>query len=79
MLLIYTGYKRTAHDIAKGYVSKLQKSKKSQIIEISKQIVEIALTYKVKNFTHKIIHRVHFHMFIFCPLHTQCNMCVLVK
>ena len=32
LLLIYTGFKRTAHDIASSYVNKLQKSKKKDIV-----------------------------------------------
>ena len=35
LLLVYTGIKRTAHDIARGYVNKLNKSKKSHILQIS--------------------------------------------
>ena len=38
LLLVYTGYKRTAHYIAKGYVNKLQTSKKKYILEISKYV-----------------------------------------
>ena len=38
LLLVYTGYKRTAHYIAKGYVNKLQTTKKEYIIEISKYV-----------------------------------------
>tara|TARA_Y100000590_G_scaffold467515_1_gene646652 strand:+ start:1099 stop:2103 length:1005 start_codon:yes stop_codon:yes gene_type:complete len=34
LLLVYTGLKRTAHDIASDYVNKLQKSKKYHILEI---------------------------------------------
>ena len=34
LLLVYTGIKRTAHDIARGYISNLQKSKKNHILEI---------------------------------------------
>ena len=34
LLLVYTGIKRTAHDIAKGYINKLQKTKKNHILEI---------------------------------------------
>jgi len=34
LLLVYTGIKRTAHDIAKGYINKLHKSKKSHILQI---------------------------------------------
>ena len=35
LLLVYTGYKRTAHHIAKSYVNKLQTSKKEYILKIS--------------------------------------------
>ena len=34
LLLVYTGFRRTAHDIASTYVNKLQKSKKNNILEI---------------------------------------------
>ena len=34
LLLLYTGKKRTAHEIAKGYVKKLKTSKRSHILEI---------------------------------------------
>ena len=40
LILIYTGLKRTAHDIAKNYINKLQKSKKSHIIEICRFVKE---------------------------------------
>ena len=40
LLLIYTGITRTAHDIAKDYVNKLNNSKKSQIQEISNYVKE---------------------------------------
>ena len=40
LLLLYTGEKRTAHHIAKGYVDKLQTSKKSHILEISNFVKE---------------------------------------
>jgi len=40
LLLVYTGLKRTAHDIAKTYVNKLQNSKKSHILEISNFVKE---------------------------------------
>ena len=40
LLLIYTGFKRTAHDIAKGYVNKLNSDKKHQILEISRHVNE---------------------------------------
>ena len=35
LLLVYTGLRRNAHDIASSYVNKLQKSKKSHILKIS--------------------------------------------
>ena len=35
LLLVYTGYKRTAHQIAKSYVNKLKTSKKEYILKIS--------------------------------------------
>ena len=38
LLLVYTGYKRTAHHIAKSYVNKLQTSKKSYILKISNYV-----------------------------------------
>ena len=34
LLLVYTGFSRTAHNIAKSYVYKLQKSKRSHVLEI---------------------------------------------
>jgi len=40
LLLVYTGFKRTAHDIASSYVNKLQKSKKRDILEISNFVSE---------------------------------------
>ena len=40
LMLVYTGFKRTAHDIAKSYVNKLSKSKKSHIIEICSFVKE---------------------------------------
>ena len=40
LVLLYTGYKRTAQDIAKSYVNKLTKSKKSHILEISNFVRE---------------------------------------
>ena len=40
LILVYTGYKRTAHHIAKGYVDKLQTTKKSHLIEISNFVSE---------------------------------------
>ena len=39
-MLFYTGFKRTAHDIAKSYVNELSKSKKSHIIEICSFVKE---------------------------------------
>ena len=38
--MVYTGFKRTANDIARGYVNKLQKSKKNHVIEISNFVKE---------------------------------------
>ena len=40
LLLVYTGIRRTAHDIARGYVNKLNKSKKSHILHISSFVEE---------------------------------------
>ena len=40
LMLFYTGFKRTAHDIAKSYVNELSKSKKSHIIEICSFVKE---------------------------------------
>ena len=40
LLLVYTGIKRTAHDIAKTYVNKLQNTKKSHILEICNFVKE---------------------------------------
>ena len=40
LMLLYTGFKRTAHDIAKSYVNKLSKSKKSHMIEICSFVKE---------------------------------------
>ena len=40
LLLVYTGIKRTAHYIAKSYVNKLHKSKKSHILQISSYVGE---------------------------------------
>jgi len=40
LMLLYTGFKRTAHDIAKSYVNELSKSKKSHIIEICSFVKE---------------------------------------
>ena len=40
LLLVYTGLKRTAHNIAGTYVNKLQKSKKSHILKISNLVEE---------------------------------------
>ena len=39
-MLVYTGIKRTAQDIAKGYVNKLHTSKKSHILQISNYVKE---------------------------------------
>ena len=40
LVLLYTGYKRTAPDIAKTYVNKLGKSKRNNILEISSFVDE---------------------------------------
>ena len=40
LLLIYTGYKRTAHDIARQYVNKLNQSKKNHIQNITEFVKE---------------------------------------
>ena len=40
LILVYTGLRRTAHDIAKGYINKLNKSKKNNILEISNFVNE---------------------------------------
>jgi D-glycero-alpha-D-manno-heptose-7-phosphate kinase len=40
LLLLYTGLERTAHDIAKSFIHKLQSSKKSHIIEIANFVKE---------------------------------------
>jgi len=40
LLLVYTGIKRTAHDIAASYIKKLQKSKKNHILKISSFVKE---------------------------------------
>jgi len=40
LLLVYTGLKRTAHEIAKGYVNKLRTSKKIYILEITNLVSE---------------------------------------
>ena len=47
LLLIYTGFKRTAHDIASGYVNKLHKEKKSYILRISKLAEEAENSLKL--------------------------------
>jgi len=58
LLLIYTGYKRTAHDIASQYVDKLNKSKKSHILNISSfvQEAETALIKENLNDFGKLLH-----------------------
>ena len=40
LILLYTGFKRTAHNIAKTYVNKLQKKKRNNILEISSFVDE---------------------------------------
>ena len=44
LLLVYTGIRRTAHDIAKSYINKLLKSKKSHILQISSLVEEAEKT-----------------------------------
>ena len=58
LLLIYTGYKRTAHDIARQYVDKLNKSKKSNIVNISNFVkeAEIALIKENLNDFGRLLH-----------------------
>ena len=46
-MLIYTGFKRTAHDIASSYVNKLQKSKKKDILEILSFVYEAEKVLKL--------------------------------
>ena len=58
LLLVYTGIKRTANDIAKDYVNKLNKSKKSHILRILSFVEEAEKTLKkgdVNNFG-KLLH-----------------------
>ncbi len=40
LLLLYTGLERTAHEIAKSFIHKLQSSKKSHVIEIANFVKE---------------------------------------
>ena len=58
LLLVYTGISRTAHTIARGYVNKLHKSKKSHILQISSLVAEAEKTLRngdVNNFG-KLLH-----------------------
>ena len=58
LLLVYTGIRRTAHDIAKSYINKLSKSKKSHILQISSLVEEAEKTLTkgdVNNFG-KLLH-----------------------
>ncbi len=58
LLLVYTGIRRTAHDIAKGYINKLHKSKKSHILQIISLVGETEKTLRkgdVNNFG-KLLH-----------------------
>ena len=58
LLLVYTGIRRTAHDIAKGYINKLHKSKKSHILQIISLAGEAEKTLRkgdVNNFG-KLLH-----------------------
>ena len=58
LLLVYTGITRTAHDIAKSYINKLHKSKKSHILQIISLAGEAEKTLRkgdVNNFG-KLLH-----------------------
>ena len=58
LLLVYTGIRRTAHDIAKGYINKLHKSKKSHILQIISLVGEAEKTLRngdINNFG-KLLH-----------------------
>ena len=58
LLLVYTGIKRTAHDIARSYINKLHKSKRNHILKISSIVQEAEKTLKrgdVNNFG-KLLH-----------------------
>ena len=58
LLLVYTGIRRTAHDIAKSYINKLHKSKKSHILQIISLVGEAEKTLRkgdVNNFG-KLLH-----------------------
>ena len=58
LLLVYTGINRTAHDIAKSYINKLHKSRKSHILKISSFVGEAETILRkgdVDNFG-KLIH-----------------------
>jgi len=48
LLLVYTGYKRTAHDIARTYVNKLKGPKKNNILEIASFVKEAEKILKSK-------------------------------
>ena len=57
-MLVYTGIRRTAHDIAKSYINKLHKSKKSHILQIISLAGEAEKTLRkgdVNNFG-KLLH-----------------------
>ena len=58
LLLVYTGIKRTAHDIAREYVDKLHKSKKSHILQISAFVKEAEKILKNGNLNNfgKLLH-----------------------
>ena len=49
LLLVYTGIKRTAHEIAKSYVDKLDNSKKNYIFEITQLVKEAEIVLKSGN------------------------------
>ena len=58
LLLVYTGITRTAHAIAKSYVNKLQKSKKTHVLQISNLVEEAEKTLKNGDFNNfgKLLH-----------------------
>ena len=49
LILVYTGYKRTAHHIAKSYVNKLQTTKKINVLKISDYVNEAEISLKKGN------------------------------
>ena len=49
LILVYTGIKRTAHEIAKNYVNKLNNNKKEQMINICSYVIEAEKILKYGN------------------------------